>query len=26
LWTRQGYIAQFMNEKEFGERPERSVY
>jgi len=26
LWTRQGYITQFMNESEFGERPERSVY
>jgi len=26
LWTRQGYITQFMDEGEFGERPERSVY
>ena len=26
LWTRQGFITQFMNESEFGERPERSVY
>lgn len=26
LWTRQGYITQFMNEAEFGERPIRSVY
>ena len=26
LWTRQGYITQFMDEGEFGERPERSIY
>lgn len=26
LWTRQGYITQFMNEGEFGERPEGSIY
>ena len=26
LWTRQGYITQFMDEKEFGDRPERSIY
>jgi glutathione S-transferase len=26
LWTRQGYITQFMNESEFGEKPNRSIY
>jgi len=26
LWTRQGYITQFMDENEFGARPERSIY
>jgi len=26
LWTRQGHITQFMDESEFGERPERSIY
>ncbi len=26
LWTRQGYITQFMNEQDYGKRPERSVY
>jgi glutathione S-transferase len=26
LWTRQGYITQFMDEKDYGKRPERSVY
>jgi glutathione S-transferase len=26
LWTRQGYITQFMDEKDYGERPKRSVY
>lgn len=26
LWTRQGYITQFMDEKDYGERPQRSTY
>jgi hypothetical protein len=26
LWTRQGYISQFLSESEFGERPTKSLY
>jgi len=26
LWTRQGYISQFLSEDDYGERPKRSVY
>jgi len=26
LWTRQGYISQFLSESEYGERPTKSLY
>ncbi len=26
LWTRQGYISQFLSEKEYGKRPTKSTY
>jgi len=26
LWTRQGYISQFLSEKEYGKRPAKSTY
>ena len=26
LWTRQGYISQFLSEREYGKRPTKSVY
>jgi len=26
LWTRQGYISQFLSEKEYGKRSTKSLY